>query len=454
MDSENKYSQTPISNKIIESVLPTPLFSKSLKTLSKLASATHNELYPDLAKSFPINFLEAIKTLQTSNNVRLGEIAKIKKGYTPSTKLPELWNGNTPWLSISGMKNKYISKTLKSISESAVKRGSVIPSDTLLMSFKLTVGRLAITKQELVTNEAICAFQWNNPDVISTEYMYYALSGKDFSKLANQAVQGLTLNDETLSSIQVQLPPLPEQQKIAEFFTLLDERISKQSEKIAALKDLKKGYTQRIFNQELRFKDENGSEYPPASKQELSNLATVLHGYGFTPSLYVEGEYSVVTIANVRDKKYVDTKNSNTVNRLPQGIEPHQILRKGDILISLTGNCGRVSTVNTDNLLLNQRVGLLWLNEMGIKTLNREYLYQILSSGDFEIKMMLWGNGSAQKNILNKHVLKYNILVPSLSEQQKIADFLSIFDEKIEAEEKKLELLKEQKQGYMQRIFT
>ena len=114
------------------------------------------------------------------------------------------------------------------------------------MSFKLSIGKLGILKEEMYTNEAICNFEWVS-DEINTEYIYYYLNSINVESFGSQAVKGKTLNTENLNSIIIKLPVLEEQQKIADFFTSIDDKILIIEKSLEKLKNYKKGLLQKMF---------------------------------------------------------------------------------------------------------------------------------------------------------------------------------------------------------------
>lgn len=175
------------------------------------------------------------------------KIAKVSKGFTPSTKDINLWqNDNKNWLSIAGMSDKYIYEGNKGVSSAGEGKHKKVNEDTLIMSFKLTLGKLAIVKTPIYTNEAICHFEWKT-DQIKTEYMYYYLSFINIESFGAQAVKGITLNNDSINSIVIKLPEFLEQNKISNFFTKFDELMEKQNQKIDGLKKRKKGFLQKMF---------------------------------------------------------------------------------------------------------------------------------------------------------------------------------------------------------------
>ena len=153
---------------------------------------------------------------------------------------------NENWLSIAGMTQKYLYKGNKGITEKGASKHVKVDKDTLIMSFKLTLGKLAIVKEPIYTNEAICHFVWKESNV-NTEYMYYYLNSINISTFGAQAVKGVTLNNDAINSIIVKLPVIQEQNKIAYFFNKLDKLIEKQSSKIELLKQRKQGFLQKMF---------------------------------------------------------------------------------------------------------------------------------------------------------------------------------------------------------------
>ena len=140
----------------------------------------------------------------------------------------------------------------------------------------------------------------------------------------------------------------------------------------------------------------------------------------------------------------------STVINLPNDIQDHQVLKEGDVLISLTGNVGRVSLCNVGSYLLNQRVGLLQV----AKNVEQEFLYQVLSSNNFENSMIACSQGAAQMNIgkgdVESYVLPYSSNANNI---HLVAKILHLYDERIVNELRKLTLLTMQKQYLLVNMF-
>ena len=180
-------------------------------------------------------------------HVNLIDICEIGKGFTPSTSKSEFWDGNIDWLSIADMnQGKYINYSTKKITEEGTQNKEIIKRGTLLMSFKLTIGKLGILNKDMYTNEAICNFKLKN-DKVLTEYLYYYLNSINIMKYGSQAAKGITLNNDTLSTIPILLPSISEQKKIVEVLSIIDKKIDQMSIELEICIKFKKGLLQQMF---------------------------------------------------------------------------------------------------------------------------------------------------------------------------------------------------------------
>lgn len=377
---------------------------------------------------------------------RLGDIANISTGFTPKTDDSTLWNGDIPWLSIRGMdQGKYISQHNKTITSKALGKKEILPEGTLLMTFKLTLGKLAILKNPMFTNEAICNFKWKNDD-IDTEFMYYALSTVDVASFGSRAVMGITLNSDSLDSIVVPLPSLPEQQKIAAFFTLLDERIEKQAEKVESLKAYKKGIQQKIFSRELVFTDDDGNAYPEWEEKKLENyIDDFIVPMRDKPKEFI-GDIPWCRIEDIEGRFINGSKTFQYVNRETIKAMNLKIMPKNSVIVSCSATLG-VCAMVTKPLVTNQTFIGLVPND----NLNYVFLYHFMTTQKKKLKKL--STGTTIGYLSREEFEKLSIKIPSIPEQLKIAELFNTLDEKIEINENKLALLKDQKKGYLQAIF-
>jgi type I restriction enzyme S subunit len=180
---------------------------------------------------------------------RLGAVSEISMGRTPSRRNPAFWGRGYTWLSIADLQSKIVSESKEEITSLAASTLTIIPKGTLLMSFKLSIGRLCFAGRDLFTNEAICSF---NKVQANPEFLYYALTRTEFSLYGKQAVKGYTLNKEALNNVAVRLPSPDEQAAIAEVLSDMDAEIDTLEARLAKTRDLKQGMMQELLTGRTR----------------------------------------------------------------------------------------------------------------------------------------------------------------------------------------------------------
>jgi type I restriction enzyme S subunit len=179
----------------------------------------------------------------------VGDICELGMGRTPPRLNQAYWGRGYKWLSIADLKGKIVSSSKEEITELAASTMTIIPKGTLLMSFKLSLGRLCFAGCDLFTNEAICSF---NLLQASPEFLYYILGRTDFALYGKQAVKGYTLNKESLKLIEVQLPPLPEQTAIASVLSEMDAELAALEQRREKTRALKQGMMQELLTGRTR----------------------------------------------------------------------------------------------------------------------------------------------------------------------------------------------------------
>ena len=275
-------------------------------------------------------------------------------------------------------------------------------------------------------------------------FFRYLLSSPNARKsiiVKGAGAQHFNISQDGLSKVLLNVPSIQEQEKISQLINYIDERIETQIKIIEDLKKLKVAISNRLLNNKTLLN----------KTAPLSKFGDLKNGYAFKSSAYVpNGNYNIVTIANVSGDREIVTDNCNTISSVPTDIQSHQILKSGDILISLTGNVGRVSLNKGNNNLLNQRVGLFVPNN----SISSEFLYQTLSFVQFENSMINLAQGAAQLNIGKGDVESYQV---RYSENEhlisQITQILLGYDKKIEIENKYLQSLLAQKSYLLSNMF-
>ncbi|PIR66894.1 MAG: hypothetical protein COU51_01470, partial [Parcubacteria group bacterium CG10_big_fil_rev_8_21_14_0_10_36_14] len=225
-----------------------------------------------------------------------------------------------------------------------------------------------------------------------------------------------------------------------------DKAIENLNKKIEIKKQIKKSLMQDLLTGKKRlagFKDK-------WETKTLGDVSDFINGYTFKSGNYVDGgKYKIITIANVQDG-FMFIDEPKTINELPFNVSKEQILKKGDILISMTGNVGRVCVVDHDNCLLNQRVG-----KIVAKDIHKELLYLFLYDRRFLYQMIGSAQGGAQANLSTEDIKEYIFDLPKTKEEQiAISDILTTADKEITELEKKLLIIKNQKKYLLNNLIT
>jgi type I restriction enzyme S subunit len=267
---------------------------------------------------------------------------------------------------------------------------------------------------------------------ISSLFLYYVLHTKQVQNQVRDLCTGSNypaINSTDLASTTISIPSLPEQEKIASFLSTLDKRIELQSKKVDLLSEQKIGYAQKIFSRELVFKDDNGDSYGEWKKDLLGNLARIRTGKLNANQMSLTGTYKFFTCA--KETYMTDTYAFDTEA----------------LMISGNGNIGYTHYYK-GKFNAYQRTYVL-----DNFTANIKYVQAFLDTY-LKDRVMTNRNVGSMPYIVLSVLSEMPISIPSPHEQEKIANLLSTFDESIILEKRKLELLKEQKQGYMQRLFA
>ena len=261
------------------------------------------------------------------------------------------------------------------------------------------------------------------------------------------------LNHSDFYRIKSIFPTLEEQQKIADFLSSVDKKISLTEEKLELFREYKKGVMQKIFSQELRFKDSNGNDYPEWEEKRLGEILTSKGGKALEKYSNDDGDYKFISIGNYSENsKYLDNGKRVILNDDTK----KQLLKKDDLVMILNdktqaGNIiGRVLLIEEDNkYIYNQRSQKIICNS----NFSPKFAYCLFNS-NYRNNIIQNAQGGTQIYINFSTIENFSINLPTLEEQQKIADFLSSIDSKIESIEKELEGLKEFKKGLLQQMFV
>lgn len=360
---------------------------------------------------------------------RFDEVFDLQMGKTPSRENQEYWGNDNCWVAISDIKGKYISETKECITDKAIVESKIkkVKAGTVIMSFKLTVGRTAIAKVDLYTNEAIMAFNLKSNYEVLPEYTYYYLKTYKW-KGENKAVMGITLNKASISANKFVIPPLPEQSRIVEELDQLSNIIEKKRQQLTELDN----FAQSIFY------DMFGDPVTNEKGWEVKKLGEVCYditdGDHMPPPKVTEG-IPFITISNI-DKlnRCVDFSNTFYVpEEYYNSIKENRKVRKGDVLYTVTGSYGiPIEIKESIKFCFQRHIGLLRPKEI----VNSTYLCYWALMPEIKHQADEVATGIAQKTVSLGNLRCFKTIIPPLSLQQ-------LFAQKIEAIEKEKELIKQ-----------
>ncbi len=190
--------------------------------------------------------------------VKFDDVLKIDIGGTPSRNRCEYWDNdkstNNRWVSIRDMKKTRITQTKEHLTDFGAQNcnANLIPAETVIMSFKLTIGKAAILAHSSYTNEAIAALIPRKPEDISRDFLFHSLKVVNFDKEIDQAVKGKTLNKEKLKRLRIGIPNYIEQTAIAERINAANQLIDKEREALKQLRAEKSALMQQLMTGKRR----------------------------------------------------------------------------------------------------------------------------------------------------------------------------------------------------------
>ena len=300
-------------------------------------------------------------------------------------------------------------------------------------------------------------------NIVDGRIMSYILNHQVKEKIATIA-QGKSIvhiQAKQLANICVKYPlSKVEQRKIAEFLSTIDTVIGKQRATVSAWEKRKKGVMQKLFSQEVRFKADDGSDFPDwEEKNFLDCISKIVDFRGRTPLKLgtnwneEKSEYLALSALNVK-KGYIDDTvdahygNEELYNIWMKGNE----LYKGQVLFTTEAPMGNVAQVPDDKpYILSQRT-IAFVPDYTL--LQDDFLAVLLSSADVQKKLDVLATGGTAKGVSQKSLKSLDVKVPCLAEQQKIADCLSSLDEVIEKQKATLAAWEELKKGLLQQMFV
>ena len=274
------------------------------------------------------------------------------------------------------------------------------------------------------------------------DFTYYLLINAGLNKLVFGSGQPLITGGQ-LKNLDLFVPKINEQTKIANFLSSVDEKLNLLKEKKTLLEDYKKGIMQKIFNQEIRFKDDNGDDFEDWIETNLGGICEFENGKAHENEIDENGDFVVVNSKFVSTNGRVRKYTNKIISRLD----------KNDIVMVMSDvpngkAIAKCYYIEEDNKYsLNQRIC-----KIRIVNNDSKYIYYLINRNPY---YLAFDSGVGQTNLRKDEVLDCPLYIPKdINEQTKIANFLSAIDEKIELVSNQIQDTQEYKKGLLQQMFV
>ncbi|MEG0181143.1 MAG: restriction endonuclease subunit S [Clostridium sp.] len=385
---------------------------------------------------------------------KLNQLCEINIGKTPSRSKSEYWGKGYKWVSISDLKSKFIDLTKEEITDIAIDKCNMklVPKNTVVMSFKLSIGKTAILKEDMFTNEAIANFPIKDYSKITAQYLYYALQTLNFSN-TDRAVMGATLNKSKLNAIEIPYFDINYQNKIIAILDKAQELIDKRKEQIEGLDELVKSKFIEMF----------GSPSNNPNKFDIVTFEKIIE---YMVDIGSNGSNAVIS-ANlkmtdtedyalmVRTLNFTANDFENNVKYVSKDV--YEFFKKskiygGELIFNKIGSAG----INFVMPYLNRPV-TLGLNQIMVRInakVNITYLYILLNSeyGKYQINRRV--QGAVTKSITKGAIKEIPIMLPPIELQNQFADFVKqVYKLKFEMK-KSLKEMEDNYKSLMQKAFN
>ena len=363
---------------------------------------------------------------------KLGEIFNLQMGKTPDRHSPKFWNeGTEPWISIADLTKciKYIENTAEKITATAVDESGIkiIPKNTVIMSFKLSIGKVAITPKEMYSNEAIMSFIDKGVLKIEPVYLYYLLMHKDWDTDTNKAVMGKTLNKATLSQMTVNIHGYSEQLEIIKALDAASSIIAARKQQLTELDNLIKARFVELF----------GDPMDNPLGLDRVNISTVIGGkvsngfFAKRDDYCNDGNVKVLGVAHVVNRMYSNIEDLPTTNGSETDIIKYGV-KYGDMLFCrsslVAAGIGKASIVpqgTPNNVLFECHVIRLPLD---LDKCVPEFM-QVLSTTDYFRNQVISRSKTATMTTIGQDgILKTDIILPPLEFQRQFLQFVKQTD--------------------------
>ena len=377
-------------------------------------------------------------------------------GKTPSRNNAEYWNSNEyKWISIADLSKtgKYIRDTKEHLSKQAIDESGIklIPANTVIMSFKLSIGKTAITAEDMYSNEAIMAFHDKHVVDILPEYLFYMFKFKNWDEGSNKAVMGKTLNKATLSDVEIDVCSIEKQREIVGILNKIMSILENRENEIVLLDNLVKARFVEMFddpvNNEKGFVKAPMGDYMTVLTDFNSNGSYKTLDNGVT--MYDEPNYA--WMVRTTDLESGDMASIKYIDESAYKLLSKSKIFGGEIIMNKIGSAGKIYLMpQTDMPASLGRNAFMFRYD---ERINVKFLYHLLTSDYGQNEIQQYVRGAVTKTITKNDVRSVLIIVPAIELQNEFETFVNQVDKSKVAVQKALDETQILFDALMQKYF-
>ncbi|MBO0481323.1 restriction endonuclease subunit S [Candidatus Enterococcus courvalinii] len=388
---------------------------------------------------------------------KLGEVAEIVGGGTPSTGNPEYWGRDIDWYSPAEIGDQdYVSGSQKKITHLGLQKSSakILPAGTVLFTSRAGIGSTAILAKEGATNQG---FQSILPRKnVLDSYFIYSRTGelKRYGEVTGAGSTFVEVSGKQMAQMPICIPDIKEQEQIGSFFKQLDGTITLHQRKIEAIQQIKKGFLQQMFptNEESVPRGRFADFEEKWEQRKLSELAESFeYGLNATSTDY-NGENKYLRITDIDDNSREFIQDGLTSPDIDLSSADNYKLQKGDVLFARTGaSVGKTYRYQ-------EKDGLVYYAGFLIRArikpeFDSDFVFQNTLTDRYNNFIRITSQRSGQPGVNAKEYGDFQISVPNFDEQKKIGKFFKSIDDLFTLHQDQLNKLKTVKKAYLQNMF-
>lgn len=398
---------------------------------------------------------------------KLGELAEIVGGGTPSTSVDSYWDGDIDWYAPAEIGEQiYLKSSQRKITEEGLNKSSakVLPVGTVLFTSRAGIGKTAILLKEGCTNQGFQSIVPNKDKLDSYFIFTRSEELKRYGEIVGAGSTFVEVSGKQMANMELMMPTtMDEQQKIGKYFSDLDNLITLHQRKYERLVNVKRSMLVKMFPQ-------NGSKVPEIrfkgftddwEQRKLIDLVDVLDGdrgknYPTSDDFDISGHTLFLNASNVtndgflfQDNQFITEEKSNSMG--------NGKLEEDDIIVTSRGSLGHIAWYNADisSFVPYARINSGMLILRNKKEIETEYLYHFMKSSKGQSQISFISFGSAQPQLTKKAVEDLEVILPTRRDEQvQLGHYFSNLDHLITLHQRKIKKLQDAKKAFLTKMFA